>query len=124
MDLIIGIKILFLFKKITILCFLKKILLFVQRKSILLQRDIAPLRDIPLPSLGVSSLDLAAPLGGPFFGASVLSMIRGFAALFRSQSQCGTQKRHRLTQLVHHPHQILLQIRKTRRQCVMMLIHI
>ncbi len=39
----------------------RKHLLFVQCKSILLQRDIAPLRDVPLPSLGVSSLDLAAP---------------------------------------------------------------
>jgi hypothetical protein len=49
------------------LYFSEKNLLFVQRKSILLQRDIAPLRDIPLPSLGVSSLDLAAPFGRPFF---------------------------------------------------------
>ena len=50
--------------------FSKKNLHFVRCKSILLQRDIAPLRDIPLPSLGVSSLDLAALLGGPFFARS------------------------------------------------------
>jgi hypothetical protein len=92
-------------------------LLFVRRNDILLQRGMA-LQAIPLPSLGVSSLDL-----GRSFNRTALFLYRFQDWLF-SGSAGDSEARRSDDQRLHHAFKVAAHAVKSRRFLEARLIHV